>query len=99
MFNEIIELINKEYYVDKLGQQIPLTISREVFALKKSVKQNESLMCGQVGLRAGYMFVIRSEEYKDEKQVKYQGKIYDIYRTYLTYGDFIELYVGEKIGT
>ena len=99
MFNEIIELVNKQYLVDNLGQQIPLTTSREVFASRKSVKQNESLMCGQIGFKADYMFVIRSEEYNDEKQVKYNGKTYDIYRTYLTFGDFLELYVGEKIGT
>ena len=46
-----------------------------------------------------YRFTMFAPDYEGERTVKYHGKAYSIYRTYLGRTDTIELYAERKGGT
>lgn len=71
-----------------------------VFAEISSVSQTEFFSAGRLGLQPSLKCVIYDFEYGGEPIVKWNGKLYSVYRTYLVNGtDKIELYLEERGGT
>ncbi len=69
-----------------------ITLSgRQVFADKKSIRQNEFYQASATGLRPEIMFIVRSADYNDERELTFDGKIYTIIRTYDRPDEFTEL--------
>lgn len=70
----------------------------EVFANQKSIRQSEFYQAAATPLRPEIMFEIRSEEYNDESKLTYEGKTYDIIRTYSKNGEILELICTGQAG-
>lgn len=83
MFNEIIKLIKVETMADDIGEPIELATEREVFAKVLSIGQQEFYQAQATGLKPEIKFEIADYlDYKDEKELIYESKIYQVLRTY-----------------
>lgn len=95
LFRDVINLVGDIAIVkNDMGDPIELTVKREVFADKKSIRQNEFYQAASTGLRPELMFVIRTIEYEQEPKLEYpigSDKLYNIIRTYDKDGEFTEL--------
>jgi SPP1 family predicted phage head-tail adaptor len=85
---------------DDLGQVVDGNedFSRQVFCEKKSVSADEFFKAGQNGLKAKYVFIVHLNDYQEETKVKYNEKVYSIYRTYERKDEKVELYCEVKAG-
>jgi SPP1 family predicted phage head-tail adaptor len=91
LFRDVISLITVTTTENELGDTIEVSTERQVFADKQSVRQSEFYQAAATGLRPELMFVVRTIEYNGETRLKYNGKIYDIIRTYDKDGELTEL--------
>ena len=91
LFRDVIKLISYTTTENELGDTIEVSTERQVFADKQSVRQSEFYQAAATGLRPELMFVVRTIEYNGETRLKYNGKIYDIIRTYDKDGELTEL--------
>lgn len=91
LFKEIISLISVIDSETLSGGFIESKTLRQVFANRKSVKQNEFYQAAQAGLKPEIVFVIRSIDYEDEGLLSYNGLEYTIIRTFETKDEMIEL--------
>lgn len=93
MFRDVIELITITPITDEIGQEIGEETSyTEVFAEKNGIARTEFFTAGQQGIKPALMFKIREIDYNDTASLRYNGKIYTIYRVYPTKNEMIELY-------
>lgn len=66
---------------------------------KESVRQNEFVAAGQIGIRPEAMFLIRTKDYGGQKKLKFDGDTYTIYRVYDRPDDGkTELYCEVRLG-
>ncbi len=91
LFSDVIELISITYTENDMGDIIEQENSRQVFANKKSIRQNEFYQAAASGLKPEIMFEIRSIEYNGEKKLIYNNKEYVIIRTYDKNNEITEL--------
>ncbi len=91
LFNDIIKLIATTSGKNSIGDAIKIPSEREVFANKKSIRQNEFYQATATGLRPEIMFEIRAIEYQGEQSLEHDTKKYNIIRTYKKGGELIEL--------
>lgn len=96
-----IDLIAVVTEKDSLNQVVEKTrTTATVFGEVSSVSQTEFFSGGRMGLQPSLKVTIYGFEYNDEPIVKWNGKIYSVYRTYAVNGsDKLELYLEEKGGT
>ena len=96
-----IDLIGKTYTVDDMGQRIPTTTSKTVFATLTSISRAEWTsysQSGRQGLAPAYVATVFFGDYSGESQAEYEGESYGIYRTYERDDEQIELYLEKKAG-
>lgn len=89
-FSDQIKLrtVTKSYSTSAFGTD---TVSEKtVFADKHSVTRTEFFKAQAVNMRADIGFLIRKEDYTNEKEVEYASVVYDVIRTYED-GDNIDL--------
>nr|WP_042352463.1 phage head closure protein [Bacillus massiliigorillae] len=99
VFSDIVFLPITTSTEDELGQVTEKEdYSRMVFCEKKSSPQSEFFQAGQSGIKASCVLIIHCLDYQDEVTVKFNNKIYHIYRTYERKDETIELYCEVKIG-
>ena len=86
---------------DGLNQVVEKTrTTKTVFAEISSVTQTEFFNGGRLGLQPSLKATIYDFEYGGEQIVKYNGKLYSVYRTFAVNGtDRLELYLEERGGT
>ena len=89
--DKVIMLINTTNDVNKAGDTITAPLDRQVYAEKKSIRQTEFYQAAATGLRPELTFVIWTREYGGEKKLKYNGKTYEIIRTFEPDDENIEL--------
>lgn len=65
-----------------IGDTIEDYNRRFVLAEKKSIRQSEFYQAYAAGLRPEITFVVWTAEYKNERNLEYEGDIYEIIRTY-----------------
>lgn len=94
LFRDVVELVDITYTTNDIGDAIQQETKRQVFANKKSIRQSEFYQAQATGLRPELMFEIRTEEYQGEPSLEYEGKQYNILRTYDKNGEIIELVCG-----
>lgn len=95
-----IDLIAVTKSQDDRGVWRETQTSRQVFAHVKSATASEFFQGGKNGLKPVYVFEVFLPDYKEEPLVKFNGKIYSIYRSYIKDNvDIIELHVQLKTGT
>lgn len=96
-----IDLIAVVTEKDSLNQVVEKTrTTATVFGEVSSVSQTEFFSGGRMGLQPSLKVTIYGFEYNDEPIVKWNGKLYSVYRTFAVSGsDKLELYLEEKGGT
>lgn len=96
-----VELITITTEKDELNQVVEKTrSSASIFAEVSSVSQSEFFSGGRLGLQPSLKAVIYDFEYNEEPILKFNNKLYSIYRTYYVNGtDRLELYLEERGGT
>jgi len=91
LFREVINLISITTTENDIGDIIDAETKRQVFADKKSVRQNEFYQAAATGLRPEIMFVVRTIDYEQEPKLEFSSKTYNIIRTYDKDDEFTEL--------
>lgn len=91
MWREVISLVSEVETENELGDIITEDTLKQVFANKKSVRQNEFYQAQAAGLKPELMFEIRYIDYGEEKKIVYNNKSYNVIRTYTKNQETIEL--------
>lgn len=96
-----VDLITVVTEKDDLNQVVEKTrTDATVLAEINSVSQTEFFSGGRIGLTPSLKATIYDFEYGGQTIVKYDGKLYSVYRVYYVNGtDRVELYLEEKGGT
>ena len=96
-----IDLIQVVLEKDNLNQIVEKTrTTATVYAEIGSVSQTEFFNGGRLGFQPSLKATIYDFEYNDEPIVKYNGKLYSVYRVYFVNGsDKVELYLEVRGGT
>ena len=96
-----IDLITIVTEKDALNQVVEKTrTDATVFAEISSVSQTEFFNGGRLGLQPSLKATIYDFEYGNQTIVKYNAKLYSVYRVYFVQGtDKVELYLEERGGT
>ena len=82
-----------------MGDLIDTETEKQVFANKKSIRQSEFYQASAQGLKPEIMFEIREIDYADELKLIFDGKGYNIIRTYAKNGEIIELICNRLVNT
>lgn len=96
--SDVITLVKEHMSTDSIGQQIATDTSRDVFCNVGSITQSEFYEAGRSGLNPDYKVTMDRWEYDGEDICVLHGIRYGIYRTYITKGEAIELYLSRKGG-
>lgn len=98
MKNDFIDLVKKTHEKDEYGVQKKREIIIEDIPCEvRSASASEWFEGGRNGLNPEFTFLINVMDYDGEETVKYNGKRYAVYRTFIT-GDDIELHVQKEKG-
>lgn len=97
--SSVITLISESKSQDANGVWRTTTTERDVFCQVESVTRAEFFDAGRNGLNPEYRFAVFFGDYNGERTVRYNGKMYGVYRTYHARNDVLELYVERKGGT
>ena len=84
---------------DENGMWRSTPSEKDIFCKVESVTRSEFYGGGRNGLNPEYVFTVFRGDYDGETVLEYDGNKYGIYRTYITDGDYIELYAERKGGT
>lgn len=95
----VVDLLSTEISQDEYGIERETITSRGIFAQCESVTRAEFFGGGRSGLNPELVFTIFRGDYSGEPLLRYDGRVYAIYRTYMTDSDYIELYAERKGGT
>ena len=99
MFDKVIYLVSETLKKDSIGQQKKSgTINREVYAETKPIPQSEFFKAGQYKIKPAKCFKIRQYEYKGEQKILFEDVMYEVYRTFDTKNEMIELYCEARSG-
>lgn len=93
-----ITLCRKGFRQDCIGQAIDEALETRTIQCKvDSIGRGEWITAQQGGYEAEIMVSVFSASYQGETIAQYQGKTYEVYRTFQV-GDTTELYLGTRIG-
>lgn len=85
MFNDVIKLIGYTESTDEYGITRRIETATEIFARVASIGTNEFYQAAASGLKPTIKFIVPDYlEYSGEKEVEYEGKRYNVLRTYRT---------------
>ena len=91
-------LCRKGAKVDCIGQAIDTALETRTIQCKvDSIGRGEWVTAQQGGYEAEIMAKVFSASYQGESLAQYNGKTYEVYRTFQS-GDETELYLGTRIG-
>lgn len=82
MYEDVAKLIKYgESTFDRYGNETVEKTAREVYVMPRGVYQSEYYNAAQVGLKPSITFEISTrEDYEEEKELEYNGRIYDVIR-------------------
>ena len=98
LFREVINLITIVKTKNSVGSWTEVETPKQVYADKKSIRQNEFYQAQSTGLRPELMFIVRSSEYSGETRLSFDNKKYEIIRTYDKDNEFTELICQGLVG-
>lgn len=84
--------------LDDLGQMIETEAKIKVQALEKPISSSEFFKAHQEDIQATLLLEISRFKYNGENEIEYNGKTYEVYRTYPLGISKIELYLSERKG-
>lgn len=91
LFRDVLDLISVSSSQNDIGDYVETETKRQVFANKKSIRQTEFYQAAMAGLQPEIMFEIRTSEYLGEQKLSFDGKAYNIIRSYDKNGEITEL--------
>lgn len=98
MRQSTVELIVEAVERDDIGQEYTdAASSGEVYCTVKSVTRDEWRVAYQAGWDSFAKLTVSAADYGGERIAIFEGKRYEIYRTYQP-GMDVELYLGERVG-
>lgn len=93
-----ITLCRRSKTHDSIGQEIiSTTVTQTIQCTVRSITRSEMITARQIGYDPEIEADVFSASYNGEPFAQYNGKLYEIYRTYQA-GDKTELYLGTRIG-
>lgn len=92
-----VTLVGQTKTSDDIGQQIGSDTTQTVYCTVLSVTRTEWTAAHQRSVSPAYCLKVFFKDYNGEEIAEFEGKRYEIYRTYAKY-DYIELYLGVKVG-
>lgn len=93
MFNDVASLCSAAITYDASGNAVEQLTKKDVFVKPKSIRMKEFYQAAEVGLKPEFTLVLADYyDYSGEKLVEYEGKMFDIIRTYRV-DDRLELVV------
>ena len=95
-----ITLISKQKFAkNDIAEAIYSDTKRDVFCVKKSVRQSEFFQAAAVGFRPEIVVEVYSFEYKNEEYCIFEGQMFKIYRAYpIAKTERTELYLTAIVG-
>ena len=97
--SETIKLIKYDYIQNDFGVRDKREITeRQVFCHVDSVTGREYFEGGANGIKPEYRITMFKYDYDNEEVLEYKGVLYQVYRTYFSKNDMIELYVQKRKG-
>ena len=96
MWRDICELLDVTSAPDGFGGFTEVEAARTVFCDRKSVKATEFYQAHATGLKPEITLVIRSVDYADENKLRFNGKVYDVLRSYSKNGELVELTCAKR---
>lgn len=101
MNNEaILTLISKvnSSEINSIGELINTENARNVFCIKKSVRQSEFFQAQANGFKVEIVLEMNSFEYENEEICLFEGEKFKIYRAFPIKNERIELYLTTVVG-
>ena len=92
-----INLIKQTETLDEIRQPVMHETSSTVYGTLLEITRNEWTAAQQQSLSPAFRILVFFGDYHGENLAELNGKRYLIYRTYGA-DDYIELYLGERIG-
>jgi len=92
-------LIREEKTVNDNGYKDINTTRREVFVNKKSATRSEFYTAKQAGDKIALTLEVRGADYNGETLAEYEGRLYEVVRTYTKSGEIYELNCKEAMET
>lgn len=89
--DKIIYLISTTSGDNDIGDPIQIPVKRETFATRKSIRQSEFYQAAATDLKPEISFEIWALEYKGESALLFEGKTFNIIRTFQPNEKDIEL--------
>lgn len=96
--SKVIYLISEQFEPDLMNIYESSEVKRKVFAQVDSVTGREWFEGGRNGLNPELRIRMFRPDYNGEQILEYNGVRYEIYRTYETRDDGIDLYVQRRVG-
>lgn len=96
--DDVCYLVSTTFKYDELMQQIEVKSEREVFCSVLSINRFEYNQASLNGSKPSLTFVLNYEDYNDETAIKYNDKMYHVYRTFVKYDGHIELHSEVRVG-
>ncbi|WP_342546124.1 hypothetical protein [Lysinibacillus sp. FSL K6-4013] len=96
--DDVCYLVSTKIVKDELFQDIEVDEESEVFCSVLNVNQYEYASAIVAGRKPKNTFVLNYEDYNDENKIKYNNRLYTIYRTFVRYDGYIECHCEVKIG-
>lgn len=96
--SSVIYLVSETFAPNTYKVMIPTKNERKVYCQVDSVTLTEWSEGGRLGLNPEFRMRLFAPEYHGESLLKYNGVMYQIYRTYRGRNDVIDLYVQKRQG-
>lgn len=96
MLNDRITLRTETITKNENGYKEYSYTDVEVWARKKSVTRSEYYSAGASGIELSVAFEMHADEYEGQKTILYNGKQYNVVRTYQTGQGLVELNCSDK---
>lgn len=97
--SDVVKLIKYDYIQNAYGVREKSEItSRQVYCHVDSVTGSEFFQGGANGIRPEFRITMFKYDYENEEVIEYKDELYQIYRTYFSKNDMIELYVERRKG-
>lgn len=93
-----LTLIGETITEDDIGNQIAAETPTVILCDIKSVGRGEFYNAAAKGLRPEYIFVVHKFEYNGEQLVEFEGKRYNVLRSYAVSAEELELTCEKVLG-
>lgn len=91
LFRDVIDLVSVTTVENDMGDSIEARTERQVFANEKGIRQSEFYQAMATGLKPEIMLEIKKIDYQNEERLVFNGKEYNIIRSYSTKNECLEI--------